>query len=54
MKFLNWFMKIFKPKPSPLAVKVRESREFLGLNPAEAAQLIGVSEKELRKFEAGL
>lgn len=33
---------------------MRESREFIGLDHAECAKLIGVSEDELRRFEAGL
>lgn len=55
MKLLAWIISFWpKPKQSPLAVKVKEARDYLGLNFKDTAKLAGVTPEELQKFEEGL
>lgn len=54
MKFLVWLLSFIQPTPSPLAVKVRESREYLGMDTQEAADVMGISKEHLERFENGL
>jgi hypothetical protein len=56
----NWFVWLFRfwtwpnqPRPCSIAVKFKETREYLDMDYEDASKLLGVPVDEIKAFELG-